>query len=95
MIYRDLQKNILKHLLQRKVILLLGARQVGAKNHLIESYLPNKEPSSLAERRWNRRFANFWNCKYKYPVFTTDWGGNKLVIIDEAQQISDIGRKLN
>lgn len=91
MIARALEKSILDHLFQGKVILLMGARQTGkttlmkkiAEKH--ENYLwLNGDEYDIKER-----FRNPTSTKLKSLI-----GDHKLVFIDEAQQIDDIGISL-
>lgn len=91
MIPRALQKNIEKQLSRQKVTLLLGARRVGktallkviAGNYGDECLWLNGEDADTVRVLENRSVAN-----YKRVL-----EGYSLLIIDEAQQIPDIGRK--
>ncbi|MBI3233637.1 MAG: ATP-binding protein [Bacteroidetes bacterium] len=92
MIDRALLKVIEKNLTKQKVSILLGARRVGKTELLNAIYEPRKETtlwlngedhdvSSLLEKRSE---ANYKRILKSY----------KLLIIDEAQYIDDISRKL-
>lgn len=94
MIYRDLQKNILNTCFKGKVILLLGARQVGKTTLLKEVISQIKEPSVWLNADEADVLQAFETANTSTQLLQLIGVGNKLVIIDEAQQISDIGRKL-
>lgn len=92
LIKRAIKDQILKSLVPNKVIVLLGPRRVG-KTVLISQLIEGiKEPYlflsgegfttlSLFERRSIQNYKNIV-------------GNFKLIIIDEAQKIPDIGNKL-
>ncbi len=94
MIHRDLERNILDACFKGKVILLLGARQVGKTTLLREVVsqigLPhiwlNVDEADVAQA--------FETATTSTQLLQLIGPHNKLVIIDEAQQITDIGRKL-
>ncbi len=91
MIFRKLEDYILQKLHQQKAIILLGARQVG-KTTLLKKITENRnntlwlnadEPDVIAliENATSTRLKSYF-------------GKNKVIVIDEAQQINDIGKKL-
>lgn len=92
MITRDLQAMIEKNLFKRKVIILLGARQVG-KTTLINQVAGKLGLPTL-----------FMNCDEPEPrnILTNTnvqklkqlIGNNKLILIDEAQRVKNIGLTL-
>ncbi|MDP2386420.1 MAG: ATP-binding protein [Bacteroidota bacterium] len=86
------QDDLLKSLKPQKVVLLLGARRVG-KSMLIEMLLNNYtrpflflngEDEDTHQLLASRTVANY----------TRLLNGNDLLVIDEAQNIPDIGKKL-
>ncbi len=92
MIRRDLQ-NILTHWLYRKKILILyGARQVG-KTTLAKSILEEQKSPET-----------YFNCEVpsvreildtmEPSVLKREFGNHKVIVLDEAQNIEDIGKKL-
>lgn len=92
-INRQITKEFKHKLVAGKVILLLGARRTGktsflesfTKDHINEPFLfLNGEDMSLAEIIRNRTIEN-----YKKLV-----GSRKLLIIDEAQKLPEIGAAL-
>ena len=92
MITRQLEVPILKKLNQKKAILLFGARQVGkttllksvvAKSGLPALFLNGDEPDIKA------LLAGYSSAKLKLL-----FGSNRLVVIDEAQNIPWIGALL-
>jgi len=92
MVVRDLQTVIEGNLFKRKIIILTGARQVG-KTTLIHQIAENQGISTL-----------FLNCDEPEPrSLLTDTnvlklkqliGTSKLILIDEAQRVKNIGLTL-
>lgn len=93
MIPRIIQQEIEKNLFKNKVLLLIGARQIG-KTTLLKQVLQNCTEKSL----WLN--ADEYDVKRKLENATTStqllqlFGNAKLIVIDEAQQVEDIGLKL-
>jgi len=91
-IKRNITKNIINKLKPNKVVIVLGARRVGKTvlvkkilNQLKEPFLSlNGEDINVHDKLANRTIEN-----YKQLV-----GSFKLLYIDEAQKIPDIGLKL-
>jgi predicted AAA+ superfamily ATPase len=88
---RNLQNTIEKHLLQKKVVIVYGARRVG-KTTLMHQIL---------ESHPGGKYINCDLLQYKTALETTNSellkdfiGGTELLILDEAQQIRDIGAVL-
>jgi len=92
MIGRLLVENIVKRLFKGKALLLFGARQVG-KTTLIEQLLNNSEDSVLHisgdEPDIRERFKSITSTQIKNYV-----GDHKVLFIDEAQRIQNIGLTL-
>jgi uncharacterized protein len=91
MIQREIQSIIEKQLFKGKVIVIYGPRRVG-KTTLSKLMLQNEE---------NSRYINCELLENKTALETTNSsvlksfiGNYRLVVLDEAQQISDIGRVL-
>jgi len=91
MIPREIQSVIEKQLFKGKVIILYGPRRVG-KTTLSKQLLANQERS---------RYINCELLENKMALETTNssalksfLGNYRLIILDEAQQIHDIGRIL-
>lgn len=89
---RDLQSVIQERCFQGKVIILLGARQVGKttllkkiiqEQHVEALYLNCDEPQTVAA---------LTNCNLKELQMIV--GANKFVVIDEAQKVDNIGLTL-
>ena len=91
MIRRDIQQRIEQKLFKGKVILLLGPRQVG-KTTLLKEIIKDRgdalwlnadEPDiqALFENATSTRLKNYF-------------GKNKIIVIDEAQNLKDVGLKL-
>jgi predicted AAA+ superfamily ATPase len=93
MLQRSIQKEIEKNLFKGKVILLIGARQIG-KTTLLKTILKNSKKKSL----WIN--ADEGDIRNALQEATTSsqlfqlFGDATLIVIDEAQQIEDIGLKL-
>ena len=89
MIERQISDNILKRLSDSKAIILLGPRQAG-KTTLLRELVKNQELKSL----WlNGDYADVREM-FNNPngeKFQVLFGDNRLVVIDEAQRIGNIG----
>ena len=94
MIDRDLLETIVSSCFSGKIILLLGARQVG-KTTLLREVLKKTGVSSnwlnADESDVLRAFTNATTSTQLLQLVGTN---NKIVVIDEAQQIPEIGKKL-
>ncbi|MCH7401516.1 ATP-binding protein [Belliella kenyensis] len=94
MVNRVLLNKILQNCFKGKVILLLGARQVG-KTTLLEELLKEiNQPSVWLNADEADILEAFTEAKTSTQLIQLIGSNNKLVIIDEAQQIPDIGKKL-
>jgi len=91
MIHRIIEKSIESELFKGKAIIILGARQVGKSSLLIKMFGKRKDVAwiegDLAETQI--AFDSLTVSKAK-----TMAGNAKIVIIDEAQSILNIGKKL-
>ena len=92
MISRSLQANIDKRLFKGKAILLFGPRQSG-KSTLVESLLQAQQQSWLYlngdEADVRAMLTNTTSTQLKSVA-----GNNKIVFIDEAQRVPNIGLTL-
>ena len=92
MIQRIIQNQIQEKLFQGKVITLIGARQTG-KTSLLKKLVQEQPESSIwlnaDEFDVKERFKNPTSTSLKALI-----GNNKLVVIDEAQNIDEIGLAL-
>ena len=88
MIGRFLSETIEDKLFKGKIIILLGARQVG-KTTLLKQILTKNE-----EVLWlngdEMQVQNLFN-NASADRLLSEFGNNKIVILDEAQRIKDIG----
>lgn len=77
----------------QKVLILLGARRVG-KTELIKRYLSEQDPASY--QLHNGEDQNTWKLFEERTVnnYKKLLGTTKLLVIDEAQKIPNIGMKL-
>ncbi len=91
-IYRALEKSIIKYLRPNKVVIILGARRVG-KTELIKHIISNLNEKHLILNGEDQDVHLALNDRsvrnYKLLL-----GDTKLLIIDEAHAIPDIGMKL-
>jgi predicted AAA+ superfamily ATPase len=95
MITRDLKERISSSLFRGKVILLIGARQVGKTTLLKEVLNDIKDPHIWFNADESDILTAFTNATTSTQLLQlTGAARNKIVVIDEAQQIPDIGRKL-
>ena len=91
MIERKLKTVISQRLNTEKVIIVLGARQVG-KTTLLKNLFANNDDLLWLngdEMDVQELFANISSSRLK-AIF----GNKKIIVIDEAQRISDIGLRL-
>ncbi|MBF6640006.1 ATP-binding protein [Flavobacterium sp. J49] len=91
MIDRSLEKILLSKLFEKKAILLMGPRQVG-KTTLLRQLFPNQSDVVWLngdEIDVQNLFASISADRFKAIV-----GQKKIVIIDEAQRIENIGLRL-
>lgn len=94
MVNRSIKNRILSACFQRKVILLIGARQVGKTTLLRELIKETEVPSVWLNADEEDILTAFETAKTSTQLLQLIGSQNKLVIIDEAQQIRDIGKKL-
>jgi uncharacterized protein len=93
MVSRIIQQHIEQNLFKQKVILLIGARQIG-KTTLLREVVKTRTEKSL----WLN--ADELDIKQQLETANTStqllqlFGNAKLIIIDEAQQVENIGLKL-
>ena len=91
MIERFLYKSIENKLFKGKIIVISGARQVG-KTTLLKQILRNKE-GVLWLNGDEIQVQNLFN-NASADRLLSEFGNNKIVILDEAQRIKDIGLRL-
>ncbi|MFO8066673.1 MAG: ATP-binding protein [Bacteroidales bacterium] len=89
MVTRILESIINKYLFQKKTIIIYGARQVG-KTTLVEALVKKHKDSTLFlngdEADIREMLTNVSIPKLK-PII----GNNKIIVLDEAQRISEVG----
>lgn len=91
MIERFLYKNIENKLFKGKIIILMGARQVG-KTTLLKKILRNNS-KTLWLNGDEIQIQNLFD-NASADRLLSEFGDNKIVIIDEAQRIKNIGLRL-
>ena len=89
---RTQQKMLAKYIKPQKVTLLLGARRVG-KSILLEQFLQNYKRPYLFLNGEDESTLELLATK-TVKNYTRILNGNDLLVIDEAQNIPDIGKKL-
>ncbi len=91
MINRSIEKLMKSRLFSGKALVLIGARQTG-KTTILKKMFKNKEDVLWLDGDdpdTSTLFNNITSTRLKNII-----GSNKLIIIDEAQRINDIGIKL-
>jgi len=91
MIKRELQSEIEKQLFKGKAIIILGARQTG-KTTLLKTIVKEKENVLWLNADEQDTIALFENANS--ARLKAIFAGKKIVVVDEAQRISNIGIKL-
>lgn len=94
MIKRGLAENIISSCFKGKAILLLGARQVGKTTMLKHILDKIQEPSIWFNADESDVLQSFINATTSTQLLQLIGPNNKLVVIDEAQQIPNIEKKL-
>ncbi len=92
MIKRMLEKNVVKKFFKGKAILILGPRQVG-KTTLVK-YLTGKFKDSLLFLNGDEADAREFLTNTTSSALKKIIGKNKVIVIDEAQRIENIGLTL-
>jgi predicted AAA+ superfamily ATPase len=88
MIQREIRKNIEEKLFKGKVIILLGPRQVG-KTTLLREIIKGKSDALWLNADEPDIQALFENATS--TLLKNYFGTNKLIVIDEAQTLNDVG----
>lgn len=94
MYQRDLLENIKNACFKGKIILLIGARQVGKTSLLKELMKQIEAPSIWLNADESDVLEAFSNATTSTQLLQLIGENHSLVIIDEAQQIPNIGKKL-
>lgn len=91
-IHRTIEANILKYLRPNKAVVLLGARRVG-KTKLVESIIKQVDEPHLILNGDDQDTLNILAEKSRVN-YERLLGKIRFLVIDEAQEIPDIGSKL-
>lgn len=94
MIDRDLQKRLVSSCFKGKIILVLGARQVGKTTLLKKVIQQYEKPSTWLNADEADILEIFSSATTSTQLLRLIGPESKLVVIDEAQQIPHIGKKL-
>lgn len=94
MIKRELKDSIISACFKKKVIILIGARQVGKTTLLREIIEEFKVPSIWLNADEEDILSGLTAAGTSTQLLQLIGPNNKLVIIDEAQQVPEIGKKL-
>ncbi|PWA09918.1 ATP-binding protein [Flavobacterium laiguense] len=91
MVIRSLEESILSRLFQKKAILIMGPRQVGKTTLLKKIFQDNHNVLWLNgdELDVQKLFLNISADRFKAII-----GDKKVIVIDEAQRIEEIGLRL-
>jgi hypothetical protein len=89
---RAIQSSILKKLQPNKVVVIYGPRQVG-KTTLLHHILPQFKEDYLFLSGEDRT-VQFWLASQSIEKLRENVGRNKILIIDEAQKVPEIGLNL-
>ena len=92
MIERKLEKIILDRMFQNKAIIVLGARQTGKTTLLRQITGKLKQPVLWLDA--DEPFVRSQLTNVNIPDLKLLIGNNKIVVVDEAQQISNVGQTL-
>lgn len=92
MIERKLEKIILDRMFQNKAIIVLGARQTGKTTLLKQITGKLNQPVLWLDA--DEPFVRSQLTNVNIPDLKLLIGNNKIVVIDEAQQISNVGQTL-
>ncbi|MEX1001827.1 MAG: ATP-binding protein [Crocinitomicaceae bacterium] len=90
---RALLKQLDKKLKPQKVLILLGARRVG-KTELLHKFLSQKSPDEYQLLNGEDQNTQDLLAKKSVDNYKQLVGKQKLLVIDEAQKIPEIGQKL-
>jgi uncharacterized protein len=91
-IERTLKKSIIRNFLPNKIVVLLGARRTG-KTFLVQKIMEElQEPYLFLNGDDITTFDLLQNRSSEH--YKTILGNNRILIVDEAQQIPEIGRSL-
>lgn len=94
MIKRELKDSIISACFKKKVIILIGARQVGKTTLLREIIEEFKVPLIWLNADEEDILSGLTAAGTSTQLLQLIGPNNKLVIIDEAQQVPEIGKKL-
>ncbi len=92
MIERKLEKIILDRMFQNKAIIVLGARQTGKTTLLRQITGKLNQPVLWLDA--DEPFVRSQLTNVNIPVLKLLIGNNKIVVVDEAQQVSNVGQTL-
>lgn len=94
MIKRNIEDSIISSCFKGKIILLLGARQVGKTTLLKEILRKINVPSVWLNSDESDVLEAFSGASTSTQLLQLIGPNNRLAVIDEAQQIPEIGKKL-
>lgn len=94
MIRRTLESIVLNHCYQGKIILIMGARQVGKTTLLRQLVSKLREPVAWLNLDEGDLRQELTLARTSTEIRRVFGQNHPVVILDEAQQIPDIGRKL-
>ena len=92
MIERKLEKIILDRMFQNKAIIVLGARQTGKTTLLRQITGKLNQPVLWLDA--DEPFVRSQLTNVNIPDLKLLIGNNKIVVVDEAQQVRNVGQTL-
>ncbi|MDO5665614.1 MAG: ATP-binding protein [Bacteroidia bacterium] len=93
MIARQLTATLTEKLFSNKVIMLIGARQVG-KTTLVRDLIKNQNPKDILWLNGDELDVQNMFSEMSSTRFRAFLGNKRIIVIDEAQRIHDIGLRL-
>jgi len=89
MIARTIEEKLIKQIDFKKAILIFGPRQVG-KTTLVKDIVKRIEADHIYFNGDEITTRNLWRND-KVPSLIQSFGGKKLIVLDEAQMIEEVG----
>lgn len=92
-IHRKIEQDVLKHLFQGEAVFIYGPRQAG-KSTLMREIVSRHAPSDVLWLDGDNPSHNTYLLEMTIAKWQSLIGRKKIVVVDEAQSIPNIGRSL-
>jgi len=89
MLYRSIERQLIKHVDYGKVIVISGPRQVG-KTTLVKELMQKLDQPYLYFNGDEISVRNLWKND-QVPTLIQSFGTKKIIVLDEAQMIEEVG----